>query len=368
MFIDFRPHAAAPWRWLQNYLTAPEDDVKESLCLFRMLWSGFYLFFIWSRENSDLVIIPADQWNPVRLLVLLGAKPPGWVVVATLVSICTAALIGVLLGYQTKLSTMLIFVFGTLLFAYRNAFEAAPSHGHQFLFIYVPAIMMFSEWGCRYSIDSWVKRPLQLPSWRYVWPLHLITLIFAVLYFFAGYNKVVWDYGSYYFTNPQQIQHLFTRMDIKAALFGYPKTGIASFLAHDVPVAHHFFRYGIVIVEIVTPIALVNRKLRSAMFSSLMFFHWTAAIILHVYFVNAMIQFSVFLPLFKYRRIFLGVIAAALSLVIGLSFLFRPSDIYEIVRMWAFWLASPFILWVLLRSYWSLGASVFGGVPGKIEL
>ena len=100
-----------------QWLSSPEPNAAGRMGLFRILYSIFGLWLSSHLHYGEMSLIPATQWNPIRLLFWLDSPPDA--LISSFESLLVSALILLLVGYQTRLATLCVFILGSGLTAIR---------------------------------------------------------------------------------------------------------------------------------------------------------------------------------------------------------------------------------------------------------
>ncbi|MDY6867159.1 MAG: hypothetical protein SVT56_04530 [Chloroflexota bacterium] len=170
-------------RWIfESYSVSP-----QGLGLFRIASSLFFLFFLMpdTESYSFLSSLPADLYAPPPgPMMLLDEFPPEyifWLIHSLLfISLCL-----VLVGYQTKVSSIATGIF--VLMISGLAFSIGKIN-HNILLGMAPIVMAFSNWGNAFSVDAVLgKTQREVESW----PLTLLALMIGFMMFTAGFPKIL---------------------------------------------------------------------------------------------------------------------------------------------------------------------------------
>jgi hypothetical protein len=134
-------------------------------------------------------------WNPVWLMAVLHLPAASTQVLGTMQIIWRAALLLSCIGLFTSISTAISFAFGLYFCGMEVSFGKIHHMDHVLIFSFL--IMAFSRCGDAFSVDSWIRKPraaaIQEPpamSGEYTWPIRLIWVVIALIYFAAGVSKL----------------------------------------------------------------------------------------------------------------------------------------------------------------------------------
>jgi len=169
-------------RWIHGFLPASPDG----LALARVLFAGFFLVtgiptFSWEAGN------PPAFYNPPPLsLAALAADFPPAPVLHALDLAMIVLLVLLLVGWRTRATSLLL----TLVWIVGNSFRFSFGKiDHTIMGVVTPAVMAFSGWGARLSIDA--KQGRTRPDDVKAWPLALLALLLAFGFFSAGVPKAL---------------------------------------------------------------------------------------------------------------------------------------------------------------------------------
>jgi hypothetical protein len=134
-------------------------------------------------------------WNPVWLISVLHISAPSAQFLAAIQIVWRTALLFSCMGLFTRASTALSFVLGVYLIGIASSFGKIHHMEHVLVFSFL--IMACSRCGDAWSIDALIRkwRPSnpQTPvgmSGEYTWPVRMIWVVIALIYFAAGISKV----------------------------------------------------------------------------------------------------------------------------------------------------------------------------------
>lgn len=170
-------------RWIfDSYSVSP-----QGLGFFRIASSLFFLFFLMpdTESYSFLSSLPADLFAPPPGPMMLLDKFPPEYVFWLIHSLLFVSLGLVLVGYQTKISSIAAGIFVLMIFGLTFSIGKI---NHNILVGVVPIVMAFSNWGAAFSVDAvWGKTPKKVESW----PLTLLALMIGFMMFTAGFPKIL---------------------------------------------------------------------------------------------------------------------------------------------------------------------------------
>ena len=258
-----------------RWLNSPVPNAAGRMGLFRILYSLFSLWLCSYLHYDEMSLIPAEQWEPTLLLAWLD-KPP-YFLIPTCEALLVAALTLLLVGYQTRFATCMVFLLGVFLTAVRIGLFMAE---HLFIvqYFYIPLLMIFSYWGDTYSIDSILRGRqdkftprVQNPSWRYFWPSKGLLVVYTLLMFSSAYSKILaWDWLS----NPHFVGNLIAIKTIGSYLDnGFPINPISIWISQQ-PWLYIPMQYGTLIFEAISIFILFSPVIRFFFFRIIPIFHF----------------------------------------------------------------------------------------------
>ncbi|MEM9006877.1 MAG: hypothetical protein AAGE59_25535, partial [Cyanobacteria bacterium P01_F01_bin.86] len=270
-----------------RWLSSPELNAAGRIGLFRILYGLFSLWICSYLYYDEMVAIPELQWRPIFLLSWLETPP------YTLISFSESLLVGslflLLIGYQTRLSTLVVLFLGSGLTAIRISLFMSD-HLFMIQYFYVPLFMSLSCWGDTYSIDSILKRRRGKlmpypndPSWRYFWPLRGLLVIYSALMFSSAYAKI--QEGDW-LVNPHFVGRLLVHKTVYSYLEnGFPVNPIAIFISQH-PFLHIPIQYGTLIFEAVSIFILFSPLIRFIFFRIIPIFHFSNTFLMGIPFAT----------------------------------------------------------------------------------
>ncbi|MEO1297153.1 MAG: hypothetical protein AAFW75_15475, partial [Cyanobacteria bacterium J06636_16] len=115
--------------------------------LFRILYSLFSLWLCSYLHYGEMSLIPDTRWDPT--LLLAWVKNPPYASISIFESLLAGSFILLLVGYQTRLATLAVFLLGVCLTAMRVGLFMKD---HLFIvqYFYIPLFMVLSRWGDTY--------------------------------------------------------------------------------------------------------------------------------------------------------------------------------------------------------------------------
>lgn len=275
-------------------------DVKsEGLGLYRIVASLFILFFLIPGAGFEhyryLSSLPSDFYNPPPgPLALLDTFPP-FTVFQILYALVILSVLSMLIGYRTKLASILSGIF--ILFL-QGLIYSIGKVNHEILVPLVPIIMAFSHWGNSFSIDA--VRPNARTPEAESWPLVLISLFIGFMMFTSGWPKILggWLDPSTHAVKAHLLNQFFVH-DREAFLAGY-----AIQINNDL--FWELLDWGTIVFEIGFLIAVRKAKWFKLFLVMAVFFHFSTKMLLNISFLPNFVAYAVFLP---WHRLYLSNLA-----------------------------------------------------------
>jgi hypothetical protein len=170
-------------RW--NYFWfAPSPAADLGLCRV-VFYSGLFLYFL-PQDMRVWNTISSLHWQPMLLFRVLHLKPLAAIPVLQIV--WKLALLSAALGWKTRLSSLIAFVLGVYFIGLPHNFGTVDHYDA--LLVITLGIMSVANCGDRFSLDARGRGELPPPLPEYTWPIRLVWVMMALMYFAAGFAKV----------------------------------------------------------------------------------------------------------------------------------------------------------------------------------
>jgi uncharacterized membrane protein YphA (DoxX/SURF4 family) len=273
----------------------------EALALYRIFYSLFAIFIIIPGHPpygfyGFLNGLPGDFFlPPPGPMMLFGSFPPGWVFVL-IEAMLLMALISLLLGWKTRLSSIIV----AFCFLLGNGFSYSLGKINHDLFLpLIPFVMLFSNWGSTWSIDNLLKSQRNKNETVVIsvnnWPVTLLTLFLGFMMFTAGFPKIL---GGW--LDPDKFAtygHLLNQHFVNS------RTALLSefFINLNVPVFWTVIDYFTIIFEIGFLFAIIKPKLVRLFCGIAVIFHFGVMMMLNISFIPNLAIYSLFL--FNWNKI-----------------------------------------------------------------
>ena len=362
-------------RYVQ-WLTRPAHNAAGRMGLYRIIYSLFYLWFLSPLQFAELSLVPTSRWEPTILLSRLPLLPAfGY---PAMEAVLVTALVLLLLGYKTRLATLLVLITGFGLAGFRTGF-LIQERTIVLIVFYVPLFMLFSKWGATYSIDALLRQKRGQPvispqssSWRYIWPARGLMVILSILFLSAALVKFM---ETAWLVEPHLVGDFILAKGVKSHLRnGFPinplgpQIGKTSVLA--IPA-----QYTVLLFETAFVLVLFNRVAQAVILRLAPIFHSFNTLLLGIPFTSVLSIYAAF-PDWQtlYERFYptflrirgldrlpsslLGVGSVGLALLVGLLWNTTPVPrqifgLFGLLSYKTLWFALlPFILLWILSPLW----------------
>jgi hypothetical protein len=123
-----------------------------------------------------------------------------------------------------------------------------------------------------------------VPSWENRWPLALIQLLFAQIYFFAAWSKLVTSGLAW--LSPKNIQNYVLVLD---QLFNFPRGTPGGNAILGWPALAAGVALGGMLLDLLFPLVLFSRRARWVLLPAAALFHLANGLVFHIWFQNALL-------------------------------------------------------------------------------
>jgi len=248
-------------RWQHFWFRpAPATDLGVARLLFFGLLTLFYL----PHDFSAWGDVSRAYWQPLWLFERLHLPLFSASTLNILQIVWKLALAAAAAGLLTRLSITVVAILGTYILGLGHNF--GQTYHFDAILVLAFWILAFSRAGDAWSIDAWLSRSrggAQPPPVHaeYRWPIQLILVAQALVFFAAGVAKL-WTSGPDWVISDhlslllQRVQYNISDAD--------PLVPWGSFISTQ-PWLYHAMALGTVVVETCYPIALFSRRLRVPM-------------------------------------------------------------------------------------------------------
>ncbi len=153
-------------------------------------------------------------YSPPFSIAAFFAHPPSVGMVEALRYLLAIALVWLLIGYKTFLTSLAV---ALLIVLIETASFSSGKINHSILIAIVPLCLAFSAWGSRYSLDAWRGKPGHR---EVAIPLGMLGLIIALAMFTAGFAKANGHWLSWEFSAVRHFVYDFWVIRGHSSLFG----------------------------------------------------------------------------------------------------------------------------------------------------
>jgi len=285
---------------IENWFGAPERNAAGRMGLYRILFCAWYIWLLAEIDFKAFAMRPTAVSDPVGIISLLNhlslfnetGIPIFWITL-----ILTVSLITLMFGLMTRLSTVLVFICGIILFTWDSSFGKIIDK-HVLLGSIIPFWMVFSRWGETYSIDAWIRKSAGLPvtkpdnsSWLYIWPMKAVLVSICIFYFSAGFMKL----AGTWLHNPYVVSDKLTSNLIEGWVSGKASQWdeVLHYLLVHAPFTLIIGQYIALAFEFLFPLALINRNFRTLMCSMAALFHTFTILLLSIGFAPMIIALAI---------------------------------------------------------------------------
>jgi hypothetical protein len=229
------------------------------LCAGRAAFFALVALLYLPRDAPAWGAVDPVFWAPVDLFDIARLPLLAPSALATLEVAWGAALLLACLGLGTRIATVVAFILGFYLLGVPQSM--GKIHHFDGIVVVTMGILAVSRCGDAFSLDAWLRRkradaPRVAPSPEYAWPVRLIQVALALLFFAAGLAKL--RYGGLDWILSDQLRWVLLRSWHHGASTD-PWTDLAPWL-----VRYDFVVHGLaaatVAIELAYPLALTGRR------------------------------------------------------------------------------------------------------------
>ena len=278
-----------------RWLTRPERNAAGRMGLYRIIYSLFYLWFLSPLRFDELRLVPASQWKPT--VILRGLSPLPGISYAAMEMLLVTALILLLLGYKTRIATLIVLIAGFGLASFRTGFLIQERTIVLTVF-YVPLFMLLSKWGATYSVDALLKqkqgRDIVDPkdsSWRYIWPARGLMIVLSNLFLSAAVVKLM---EMSWLVEPRFVGDFLLSKGVKSYLTnGFPIHPLGPYIGQTDALAIAA-QYTVLLFEAAFVLVLFNRIAQAIIFRLAPIFHSFNTLLLGIPFTSVLSIYAAF--------------------------------------------------------------------------
>ena len=173
----------------------PSAATNLGVC--RFLFFGVLLYLYFGKDSSAWADVPGIFWMPIRLFQIPRLPVFSAGMFAILDSTWKVALGLSCIGLFTRTSMISSFILGAYLLGIPQNFGKV--HHSDALVVLIMGIMAFSRAGDGWSVDRLIRTARRggdpsptdpVVSGEYTWPVRLVWVLFALVFFGAGVSKI----------------------------------------------------------------------------------------------------------------------------------------------------------------------------------
>jgi hypothetical protein len=241
-------------RWLERFIFASED--ARRLAALRIGLCGLLAWRLATRDFTFVANQPAELFQPVSFMKLLGEMPSGDLTVALQIAGVGAALLAAA-GLWTRASLPLAFACALVLHGMLNSTGKIIHNDVLLLLCIVPLLAAPGAASAAWSLRRRARQVRVSPASgkAFGWPVRTAMVVIALAYFFVGFQKLRFS-GLEWVTSDNLRWALYASSDSQS-----DPNAIALFVADRAWLAH-LMAAATVFVELCFPLALVWPGLR----------------------------------------------------------------------------------------------------------
>ncbi len=278
-----------------RWLTRPERNAAGRMGLYRIVYSIFYLWFLSHLKFDELRLVPASQWKPT--VILRGLSPLPGISYAAMEMLLVTALILLLLGYKTRIATLIVLVVGFGLASFRTGF-LIQERTIVLTAFYVPLFMLWSKWGATYSVDALLKQKQgkvvvdpKDSSWRYIWPARGLMIVLSILFLSAAVVKLM---EMSWLVEPRFVGDFVLSKGVKSNLTnGFPIHPLGPYIGQNNVLAMSA-QYTVLLFEAAFILVLFHRIAQAIIFRLAPIFHSFNTLLLGIPFTSILSIYAAF--------------------------------------------------------------------------
>ncbi len=359
-----------------HWLTRPAHNAAGRMGLYRIVYSLFYLWFLSHMRFSELSLVPHSLWDPTILFRRLSPLPG--IAYPTMEILLVMALVLLLVGYKTRLATLITLLMGFGLAIFRTGLLTQERTILVPTF-YVPLFMLLSNWGATYSVDALLRQKRGLPavdpkasSWRYIWPARGLLVIISLLFLSATITKCI---QIDWLANPRFVGDFVLSKGVESYLRnGFPIHPLGLYLGRNNALAIPT-QYGVLLFEGAFVLVLFSRLAQAIILRITPIFHSMNTLLLGIPFISVLSIYAAFpdwqdfyerfypkfLKLTGLEKLSSAVlITGSISLAIAIGALWNTTPIprqlfglFDLFNYQTLWFALlPFVLIWILSPLW----------------
>ena len=254
----------------------------------RIFSALFILFFLIPGQGTShfswLSSMPPDFYAPPPGPMMLFDQFPPLLVFQIIHTVIVISLIAMLAGYRTRWSSVIA---GVSILLLQGFIFSVGKINHEILVAVVPILMAFSNWGERFSIDSFRKKNRDIITES--WPLPLLAVIIGFMMFTAGFPKIL---GGWLDPSTQATYgHLLNQFFVKER-----QDLLSGFFVHlDSPIFWEFLDWATILFEVGFLISVYKIRWFRFFLGGAVLFHFSTMLTLNIAFLPNFLAYALFL-------------------------------------------------------------------------
>jgi hypothetical protein len=270
-----------------------------SMAIYYLLTPSLFPTWGWQATFSAWGDVDPVFWNPISIFRILHIPLLSSQTVFIMEVIWKSSLVLSALGLFTRFSTFTSLFLGVYLLGLGNNF--GKTHHYEILLIWLFLIMFVSRCGDSWSVDRLRRtggsaigseQKPRILSGEYTWPIRLMWVVLATIYFAAGVSKLRHS-GSVWVSGDVMSFYL-----LQAQYHVANSAPLSNWGAHigSHPMLCHLLAFMSLTLELTYPLALFSRRLRWIIFPSGMLMQLSIGVLMGPTFYQMMICQLLWVP------------------------------------------------------------------------
>lgn len=309
--------------WLYHRVIHAIKVTPEGLALYRIATALFVLLLAGPAfspyfEFASFAALPDSMYLPPPGVMQLFPGFPREAFFHVLHVLIVVSWVAILFGYRTRIASVLATVFMLVGFGFMYS---VGKINHNILFVLLPLVMSFSNWGKAWSLDARLQRSSGEVQ---PWPIPLLMLLTGFAMFTAGFPKIL---GGWLNPATQAAQSRFIQ-----GFFVNDRTDLLAETALSIQsdVFWEIFDLATVGFEIGFLFALLHPKTTRLFAAGAVFFHAGVMLVMNIAFPTNFIVYAAVLPWPRVARTLRSwlpnpgnvPVAALVAAAVGVAFFF----------------------------------------------
>jgi hypothetical protein len=267
-----------------------------SMAIYYLLTPSLFPIWGWQATFSDWGNVDPVFWNPISIFRIFHLPQFSSQIIFIMEMGCNSSLMLSAIGLFTRLSTFTSLFLGVYLLGLGNNF--GKTHHHEILLLWLFFIMFVSRCGDSWSVDQFLRtgrsaQKTSVHSSEFTWPIRLIWVVMAMIYFAAGVSKLRHSGGEWVSGNVMSFYLLQAQYHVANSA---PLSNWGPYIGSH-PMWCHVLALMALILELSYPLALFSRRLRWIIFPSGMLMQFSISLLMGPTFYQMMICQILWMPL-----------------------------------------------------------------------